>query len=287
MTKLIWDAAGTRQYETGVDHGVLYIPDNTGAYTNGYAWNGLTKVTEKPTGATANASYADNIKYLNLTSLEQFEADIAAYTYPDEFAQCDGTFEPEPGVAIGQQTRKSFGLSYRTLVGNDLVGTAAGYKIHLVYGCSAAPSQKDYASVNDNPAGIEFSWSITTTPVAVTGHKPTATLTIDSTKVSSSALTILENFLYGTSGTDPSLPTPDAVLAIFAGTVTMVTPTQPTYNSSTHTITIPTITGVTYYIDEEPVTGDVVIAANTIVTARPNNGYAFNANVDDDWLIPY
>jgi len=287
VTKLTWDAPGTRRYETGIDHGVLYIPDGTGAYINGYAWNGLTKVTEKPTGASPNASYADNIKYLNLLSLEQFEADIAAYTYPPEFGQCDGTFEPEPGVAIGQQTRKTFGLSYRTLVGNDLLGTDAGYKLHLVYGALAAPSQKDYATVNDNPAGIEFSWSITTTPVAVTGHKPTANLTIDSTKVSSTALAILEGFLYGGSSTNPSLPSPDDVLAIFAGTVTMVTATAPTYTAGTHTINIPTVTGVTYYINDEPVTGGVVISTDTLVTARPNTGYAFNATSDDDWVITY
>jgi hypothetical protein len=287
VTKLTWDTVGTRRYETGIDHGVLYTPDGTGAYINGYAWNGLTKVTEKPTGATANPTYADNIKYLNLISLEQFEADISAYTYPDQFAQCDGTVEPEPGVAIGQQNRKTFGLAYRTLVGTDLVGTDAGYKIHLVYGAMAAPSQKDYASVNDNPTAAEFSWSVTTTPVPVAGHKPTATITIDSSKVSSSALAILEGFLYGGTGVDPSLPSPDAVLAIFSGTVTMVTPTQPTYTAGTHTINIPTITGVTYYINDLPVTGGVVISTDTIVTARPNIGYAFNANVDDDWLIVY
>lgn len=287
MTKLVWDAPGTRRYETGIDRGVLYIPDGSGAYTNGYAWNGLTKVTEKPTGASPNASYADNIKYLNLLSLEQFEADIAAYTYPDQFGQCDGTVQPEPGVAIGQQTRKPFGLSYRTLVGTDTLGTDAGYKLHLVYGATAAPSQKDYSSVNDNPSGIEFSWSITTTPVAVTGHKPTATLTIDSTKVSPTALAILEGFLYGGAATNPSLPSPDDVLAIFAGTVTMVTATEPTYTPATHTINIPTVTGVTYYINDEPVTGGVVISVDTLVTARPNTGFAFTANSDDDWVIVY
>jgi hypothetical protein len=290
VTKLTWDGVGTRTYETGVDRGVLYIPDVAGAYTTGFAWNGLTKVTEKPTGAAPTALWADNIKYLNLYSTEQFEADIAAYTYPDEFAQCDGTLEPEVGVAVGQQTRKSFGLCYRTKVGDDVNGADAGYKLHLVYGAHAAPSQKAFTTINDNPNAIEFSWTVTTTPVAVTGYKPTATLTIDSTKVNATALTNLENFLYGTAGTDPSLPTPDAVLAIFAGTVTQITAvalTVPTYTAGTHTITIPTVTGVTYYIDGLPVTGGVVISADTIVSARANAGYEFAPNVDTDWLITY
>lgn len=286
MTKLTWDTTGNRRYETGVDRGVLYIPNASGVYDTGYAWNGLTKVTEKPTGAAPTATYADNIKYLNLISLEEFTADIAAYTYPSQFEQCDGTQAPEPGVAIGQQPRVSFGMSYRTLVGDDLESTA-GYKIHLVYGAFAAPSQKDFASVNATPAAIEFSWSITTTPATVTGYKPTATITIDSTKVSSTALAILEGFLYGTSGTSPSLPTPDAVLAIFAGTVTTVTPTVPTYNSTTHTITIPTVTGVIYYIDGVVVTGAVVITGNTVVTSMPDVGYQFPPETDSDWGITY
>jgi len=287
MTALIWDAAGTRRYETGVNHGVLYIPNGTGAYDHGYAWNGLTKITEKPTGATANPQYADNIKYLNLISIEQFEADIEALTYPDEFAQCDGSQEPEPGLAIGQQNRVPFGLCYRTLIGNDLVGTDDGYKLHLVYNALAAPSQKDFATVNDNPAAIAFSWSVTTTPVDVPGYKPTATLTIDSTRVDEDALATLEGFLYGTTGTNPSLPTPAAVLAIFSGSVAVVTPTEPGFVSGTHTITIPTVTGVTYWINDEVVTGTVVIAVNTLVTATPNDGYKFPVPTDDDWLFTF
>lgn len=287
MTALAWDAVGTRRYETGVSKGVLYIPNTAGAYVNGYAWNGLTKVTEKPTGAAPTPLYADNIKYLNLISVEEFSADIAAYTYPDEFAQCDGTKEPEPGVAINQQNRVPFGLAYRTELGNDLEGTDLGYKIHLVYGAFAAPSQKDFASVNATPAAIEFSWAITTTPVAVTGYKPTATLTIDSTMVNATALTTLENFLYGTAGTNPSLPTPDAVLAIFASSITQVVPVVPTYTSATHTITIPVVTGLTYYIDDLPVTGDVVISQDTLVTAEPNVGYKLPPVTDNDWLITY
>lgn len=287
MTRIAWDAAGTRLYETGLDRGVLYIPNESGAYVHGWAWNGLTKVTEKPTGATTNATYADNIKYLNLISLEEFTADIAAYTYPDQFAQCDGTQEPEPGVAINQQDRVSFGLSYRTQVGDDLEGTKKGYKIHLVYGCLAAPSQKAYASVNATPTAIEFSWSVTTVPANVAGYKPTATLTIDSTKVSPTALATLENFLYGTSGTDASLPTPDAVLAIFSGTVTPVVPVVPTYTSGTHTITIPVVTGLNYYIGGEIVTGSVVITGNTIVSVVPQAGYELAPNTDDDWEVTF
>lgn len=286
MTAITWDAPGTRRNENGVDRGVLYIPNESGVYDKGYAWNGLTKVTEKPTGATANAFYADNIKYLNLISLEEFTADIAAYTYPDEFAQCDGTQEPEPGVAINQQPRVSFGMSYRTKVSTDL-NENAGYKIHLVYNALAAPSQKDFASINATPTAIEFSWTISTTPVTVTGHQPAATLTIDSTKVDASALTTLEQFLYGTAGSDPSLPTPDAVLAIFSGTVSTIVPTVPTYTSGTHTITIPTQIGVTYYIDGEVVSGSVVITETKIVEALPNPGYQFGPETDNTWQITY
>jgi hypothetical protein len=288
VTQLVWDAVGDRRFETGVDRGVLYIPNTAGAYDSGFAWNGLSKVSEKPTGAASNKQYADNQVYLNLVSTEQFEADLEAFTYPDEFGQCDGTAEPEPGVAIGQQTRKSFGLSYRTKVGNDL-NADLGYKIHLVYGATAAPSAKDFNTVNDNPAAIAFSWSISTTPVQVSGYKPAATITIDSTKVSASALATLEQTLYGTAGVDPALPTPDAVLAMFAGTVTPVTPTPPTYDSPTHTITIPTVTGVTYYIDDVAVTGTYVLTSGQtkVVVAEPNSGYEFPAVTDNDWLFSY
>jgi hypothetical protein len=288
VTSLIWDAVGDRRFETGIDRGVLYIPNTVGVYDSGFAWNGITKVTEKPTGAAANKQYADNQVYLNLIGTEYFEADLEAFTYPDEFGQCDGTSEPEPGVAIGQQTRKSFGLSYRTKVGNDL-NPDLGYKIHLVYGANAAPSQKDFQTVNDNPAATAFSWSVTTIPVAVTGYKPTATLTIDSTKVSSTALATLEQTLYGTAGVDPRLPTPDEVLAMFSGTVTTVTPTVPTYDGPTHTITIPTQTGVKYYIDDKVVTGSVVLTTGQtkVVVAEPDAGYTFPAVSDNDWLFTY
>jgi hypothetical protein len=281
VSKLTWDDSGSRRYETGVDRGVLYIPDGSGAYSNGYAWPGLTTITEKPIGATPTPLYADNIKYLNLISTEYFEADVAAYTYPDEFAQCDGSAEPEPGVAVGQQPRSSFGMCYRTRIGNDLEGTTLGYKLHMVYGAFAAPSQKAFASINDNPTAIDFSWSITTTPVNVTGYEPTATITIDSTKVDATALATLEGFLYGTSSTSAMLPTPDEVLAIFSGTVTTVTPTAPTF--AANVITVPTVAGVTYDIDGEPVTGTVTITENKVVTAEPNQGYKFPDETQTQW----
>lgn len=288
MTKITWDQAGERRYETGVDRGVLFIPNDAGVYDTGVGWNGLTKITEKPVGATPTPLYADNIKYLNLISVEYAEFDVAAYTYPEEFAACDGSAEPEAGVAIGQQPRKHFGMCYRTKVGDDLVGTQAGYKLHMVYGAYAAPSQKDFATINDSPTAIEFSWSVTTTPVSVTGYEPTATLTIDSTKVDAGALATLEGFLYGTVGTEPSLPLPDAVLAIFAGTVTVVFPTAPTYVESTHTITIPAVTGVTYSIGGVAQTaGAHVIAVDTVVNATPNNGYAFQEPSVDEWFFAF
>ncbi len=288
MTKLLWDQVGERRYETGVDHGVLYLPNDVGAYVNGYAWNGLTTLTESPAGAESNKQYADNIQYLNLISAELFGATLEAFTYPDEFGQCDGTSSPEPGVNVGQQSRKSFGLSYRTRVGNDLLGTDFGYKIHLVYGATAAPSEKAYATINESPEAITFSWEISTIPVDAGGsYKPTALITIDSTQVNSTALATLEDMLYGTVGVDPKLPTPAEVLAIFAGTVTTVTPTAPTFNSSTHVITIPTVTGVQYKINGLVVTGTVTITVDTVVTANPLPGYKFPAVTDDDWFFDF
>lgn len=288
MTKLVWDETGQRFYETGVDHGVLYIPDSNGAYVTGVAWNGLTSISESPSGAEPNAQYADNIKYLNLFSAEEFGATIEAFTYPDEFAQFDGLGTPTPGVTVGQQNRRTFGLSYRTKVGNDIDGDDYGYKLHLIYGAQASPSEKAYNTVNDSPEAITFSWEITTTPVAVSGMKPTAIVTIDSTKVDGTDLAALEQILYGDIGVDPMLPLPDAVITMFAGGVTIVTPTEPSFDSGSDTITIPTVAGVTYYIDGEAVpAGAVVITEDTIVTARPNAGYVFASGVDDDWFFDY
>jgi len=217
MVPLTWDQIGERLYETGVDHGVLYLPDVAGVYNTGFAWNGLTTVTETPSGAEASPQYADNIKYLNLISAEEFGCTIEAFTYPEEFAECDGTALPEPGVAVGQQGRKIFGLSFRTRVGNDVEGTEFGYKLHLVYGCQAAPSEKAYATINDSPEALAFSWEVTTTPVPVTDYKPTSLIVIDSTVVDPTDLAALEALLYGQAAVEPALPTPDAVITLFAG----------------------------------------------------------------------
>lgn len=287
MAQLTWDETGKRFYETGVDRGVLFLQNSQGAYTNGVAWNGLTAVTESPTGAEANPQYADNIKYLNLVSAEEFGATIEAFTYPDEFAQCDGTATPSAGVSVGQQSRKTFGFAYRTKLGNDIAGSDYGYKLHLIYGALAAPSEKAYATVNDSPEALTFSWEVTTTPVDVPGLKPTAQLTIDSTKVDATALADLEELIYGTAGVDPVLPLPGDVIDIFADGLTEVVPTAPSYNSTSKVITIPTVTGVTYKIGGVVKTGTVTITADTVVTATANKGYKFPVVSDNDWLFTF
>lgn len=213
MSKIIWDETGKRLYETGVKQGVLY-PQTGGAYPKGVAWNGLTAVTESPSGAEASPQYADDIKYLNLVSAEEFGATIEAFTYPDEFGVCDGSAEIQPGVIVGQQNRKLFGLSYRTTLGNDTEGTDHGYKLHMVYGALAAPSEKGYTTINDSPEAMTLSWEVTTTPVAVAGFKPTASLIIDSTKVDPAKLAALELILYGNTGVNARLPLPDEIAAI-------------------------------------------------------------------------
>lgn len=215
MSAIVWDESGKRFYETGVDKGVLYV-QNSGAYPLGVAWNGLTAVTESPSGAEPTPLYADNIKYLTLMSVEEFGATVEAYTYPDEFAVCDGSAEAAEGLFLGQQTRSPFGLCYRTLLGNDTDGQEHGYKLHLIYGALAAPSEKSYQTVNDSPEAITFSWELTTTPVAVTGYKPTASLTIDSTKVDAAKLAALEVILYGATSVDPRLPLPNEVITLLA-----------------------------------------------------------------------
>ena len=216
MSKLVWDQTGERFYETGINQGVLYIRGEDGTYSRGVAWNGLISVTESPSGAETTPIYADNIKYLNLMSTEEFGATIEAYTYPDEFAQCDGSAEIATGVMIGQQNRKVFGLSYKTAFGNDVDGTDYGYKLHLIYGALAAPSEKAYATINDSPEAITFSWEVTTTPVSVTGFKPTASITIDSTKADPTKLAALEDILYGSEESEARLPLPDEIAALFA-----------------------------------------------------------------------
>lgn len=222
MSKIVWDQTGERLYETGVDRGVLYLVGSTGAYDTGFAWNGLTAVTESPSGAEATDLYADNIKYLSMRSAETFGATVEAYTYPDEFAECDGSATLATGVQIGQQSRKTFGLCYRTQIGNDVDLNDHGYKLHLIYGCSASPSERAYATINDSPEAITFSWELTTTPVNVSGLKPTACVTIDSTKADPECLAALEEILYGkdagAEGTpaavEPRLPLPDEIKTI-------------------------------------------------------------------------
>lgn len=222
--KLVWDAVGARKYETGVDRGVLY-PQEQGEYPAGYAWNGLAAVTEKPSGAESTAVYADNMKYLNLISNEDFAATVEAYTYPDEFAPCNGEAQPVAGLRITQQTRKAFGMSYRTLIGNDTEGTDYGYLIHLVYGANAAPSEKNNQTVNESPEATTMSWELSTTPVAITAinpltnkvFKPSAHLIVDSTTLSAEKLTALEAILYGSGETAARLPDPDEVIALLSG----------------------------------------------------------------------
>jgi len=232
MSKLVWDAIGEHIYETGVDHGVLYQVTTQGKYSNGVAWNGLTSVSESPSGAEAQKQYADNMNYLTLYSAEEFGATIEAFTYPDEFEQNDGFATPTKGMRIGQQSRKSFGLCYRTKIGNDVAGDDLGYKLHLIYGCRAAPSERGYATINDSPEAITFSWEVSTTPVQIEGYEPTSQIVIPSTDFTEQAdktkLTLLESVLFGTdgegqsTGTVPTLPLPEVVEKILDGTITTV-----------------------------------------------------------------
>lgn len=223
MTKLTWDQNGSRVYETGTDHGVLYLQDNDGALQTGVAWNGLTKVSEAPEGAEETALYADNVKYLSLYSAENFKGTIEAYTYPDEFAVADGSAEIAKGVVIGQQTRRPFGLVYRTIKGNDIKENDYGYKIHIIYNAKVSPSSRDFETVNDTPGAITFSWAFTTTPVQVEGFKPTATFVVDSTAVDPTKLKALEDMLFGTEEVEPKMPTPEELISMIKPS----TPVQP------------------------------------------------------------
>lgn len=216
MPKLVWDKVSEHLYETGVDHGVLYRLDQNKQYKNAVVWNGLTGITESPSGADETKLWADNIKYVSLRAAEEFGGTIEAYTYPDEFAECDGSVALVPGVYAGQQNRAGFGLSYRTVLGNDTDLNEHGYKLHLVYGCSCSPSEKSYSTINDSPDAITFSWEFSTTPVEVTGHKPTACIVIDSTKVEATKLKALEDALYGTEQADAYLPMPDEVITLLS-----------------------------------------------------------------------
>lgn len=218
MSRLEWDAIGERFFETGVDQCVLY-PIANNAYPMGYAWNGITGVSESPSGADANPIYADNIKYLNLRAAEEFGATVTAYTYPDEFEECDGSVVPVKGLTIGQQSRKMFGLCYRSRLGNDTDGSDHGYKLHLVYGLTASPSERGYSTINDSPEAIEFSWEMNSTPVAVTGYKPTSVITISSEDFTEAQMTVIEDVLYGDANNDPRLPLPDEVVALMGSNV--------------------------------------------------------------------
>ena len=292
MTALVWDQTTKRTYETGVSNGVLYVADG-GTYPLGVAWNGLTKVTESPSGAESTKTYADNDVYLNLLSKEIFNATIEAYTFPDEFLVCDGVASPVPGVSVGQQSRKPFGFCYQTIKGNDSENNDYGHKLHIVYGALASPSEKGYETVNDTPAPIDFSWPISTTPVEVgtvdsVFYKPTSLLVFDSTVVDADALAALEDILYGTVSDDPRLPLPAEILALFVGTITSVFPTAPTWDNGTHLVTIPSVTGVEYRIDGEVQTaGTHAKTADFIVNAYPLPGYIFTQPSDDDWFFEY
>jgi hypothetical protein len=286
---LTWDGTGEKVFETGVDHGVLYpLNPSTSLYDDGVAWNGLTAVNEKPSGASANKTYADNILYSNIRSAELFGGTITAYTYPDEFGPCDGGNAPTNGVNVGQQPRQTFGLCYRTKVGNDINGEL-GFKLHLVYGATASPSEKDYATVNDSPASVEFSWDFDCLPVPVTGLSPTSILVIDSTKVDATALGDLMDDLYGTVGTAPLLPDPDTVLAFFTGSITSITLTPATFDGA-HTITIPTQTGVKYYVDGVfHAAGSQLLTTGQkkVVSAVAQPGYHFTTPVVKEWMFTF
>ena len=296
MAQLTWDAVGDRKYETGVDRGVLYIPDGSGAYTTGVAWNGLVSVSEAPSGAEANAQYADNVKYLNLFSAEEFGATIEAFTYPDEFNEFDGVAQPKTGVYVGQQSRGTFGLSYRTKIGNDVEGDDYGQKLHLVYGCSASPSEKAFTTINDSPEAITLSWELTTIPVQFTDPayaslKPTALITIDSTKVSSTDWTELTNLLWGSGGGSAQLPSPDTVVSLFnVAAQTPVIATAPTFVSGTGVITIVATTGVRYYradtgatVATGPMTAITSGTTMVIRAEASSSSYVLAPESDDSW----
>jgi hypothetical protein len=291
MTVLLWDQSGDRLYETGVDKAVLYIP-TAGVYDLGVPWNGITGVTESPSGAEPNAQYADNIKYLNLLSREEFAGTIEAFTYPDEFGTCDGSVESTPGMYISQQPRSTFGLCYRTKLGNDVDGEEHGYKLHMIYGALAAPSEKAYATINDTPEAIGFSWAFSTTPVTLVGASPTALVVVDSTQVGADELAALEDELYGTAGSDARLPLPDEIYTILsAGAPVEAVTVTPTFVPATGVITIPSVTGVTYRrADTNAVVaaGTVTIGvagASLIIRAFAASGYVLSDESDTSWTF--
>jgi hypothetical protein len=295
MTELLWDQTGEKEYETGVDKGVLFVTNEDGSYGDGVAWNGLTTVTESPAGAESTKTYADNIVYGNLISAETFGGTIEAYMYPTVFGMCDGSAELAPGVTIGQQARRIFGFAYRTRVGNDTNATDHGYKIHLVYGAQAAPSEKAYATINESPEMMGLSWEISTTPVATPGgRKPTASLVIDSTKVDPTLLAAFEGILYGDADTDARLPLPAEVADLFsAGVLTQVDLTvnanQPVYNAGTHVVTLPAVTGIQWKINgvnKAPGAQPALSAGQVAnIQATPLPGKTIKG--DDDWSYAF
>ena len=290
MAKLTWDNTGERLYETGVNRGVLYIPNQQGVYDRGVAWNGLTTVTESPSGAEPTAIYADNIKYLNLIAAEEFAATIEAYMSPKEFDQFDGLATPAPGISIGQQTRRSFGLSYQTRVGNDIEHQDHGYKIHLLYGATAAPSERSYTTINDTPEAMSLRWELSPNQIDVgEGYKPTSLIPIDSTKVAAPQLAELELALYGSPATEPRLPSPAEVIAMFTAGAIEVTTVEPTYDNITHMITIPSVTGVVYSVDgiDRPAGPFGPSVEDTIVEAFAAPGYILSGESEDTWEIVY
>lgn len=286
MTALIWDVSSERIYESGVDHGVLYPKNANGTYPLGVAWNGLTGVTESPGGAELTELWADNIKYASMRAAETFGATVEAYTYPDEFAECDGSFALGVGIMIGQQVRKTFGLAYRTKIGNA-DDEEFGYKLHLVYGATANPSEKAYTTINESPDGITFSWELVTDPVLVTGKKPTATVVIDSTKVNAAKLAALEVILYGSAGAAPRLPLPDEIISLMEGDA--VVPAAPTFVAATGILTIPTVANVVYKVDGVVTEAGAMAALDgglyVNVTAEAAVGYYFEAGVPYSWTF--
>lgn len=296
MTALVWDEVGERKYETGVDHGVVY-PLGEDGYTPGVAWNGLTAITEKPSGADSNKQYADNIIYLDLRSREDFGGTIEAFMYPPEFEILDGTAAPVPGISVAQQHRGRFGLAYRTRLGNDVDGDDHAFKLHLVYGATASPSEKGFGTVSDSPSPIGFSWDFNTIPELFDPNgdyadlKPTALLTLNSETLDADTLADLITILCGNESDDPRLPLPDEVLGMFASApLTELTGDDidaPTYDSGSNTITIPVVTGVQYLIDGDAVSGDIVITEDTLVTARATEGYVFVEPYVDEWFIDF
>lgn len=285
MSKLVWDQPGERYYEMGISKVVLF-PMSAGSYTAGVAWNGVTAITESPSGAEITELYADDRKYAALRSAEVFGATVEAYTYPEEFEACDGSAEVADGVYIGQQARMTFGLCYRTQVGNDTVADGDNdYKLHFIYGATASPSERNFQSVNDSPDAMTFSWELNTTPVEVTGHKPTASLTLTASKVNATKLAELETIIYGAVGVAPRLPLPDEIVALMTGT--SATPADPTFVAATGVLTIPETTGVIYMIAGAEVDAGARPALNggvsVDVLAVPDTGYYFPAGTNTTW----